>query len=85
MAILESPAVGPALANALITTAAFCALRAAFILLFMAPAAAKLTWDGYRRMRRDRDSAVLLGERAPIPYAVEDQLALSTAGASRSA
>ena len=63
---------------ALATTALFCALRAAFLLLFRVPAKATRTYDGYRRMCEARNSAVLMTERAPMPYTVEDAIAFST-------
>ena len=56
-----------------------CMLRAAFVLIFRVPARATLAYDGYRRMCEARNSAVLLAERAPMPFTVEDAIAFSTA------
>ena len=63
----------------LVVAAAICMMRAAFVLIFRVPAKATLTYDGYRRMCEARNSAVLLAERPPMPYTVEDAIAYSTA------
>lgn len=57
----------------------YCMLRAAFILIFRVPAKAKLTFDGYRRMCEARNSAVIVHERPPMPFTVQDAIAFSTA------
>jgi hypothetical protein len=64
---------------ALATASLFCTLRAAFLMLFRVPAKATLTYDGYRRMCEARNSAVLVTERPPMPFTVEDSVAFSTA------
>jgi hypothetical protein len=56
-----------------------CLLRAAFILLFRVPAKGTLTYDGYRRMCEARNSAVILHERAPMPFTVQDTIRFTTA------
>lgn len=63
----------------LLVAALACTMRAAFLLIFRVPATAKLTYDGYRRMCEARNSAVLLAERPPMPYTVEDAIAFTTA------
>jgi hypothetical protein len=63
----------------LVVAAVMCTMRAAFVLIFRVPAKATLTYDGYRRMSEARNSAVLLAERPPMPYTVEDGIAFSTA------
>lgn len=40
---------------------------------------ATLTYDGYRRLCAARNAAVLVHERAPMPFTVEDAIAFSTA------
>lgn len=62
----------------LLIAAASCLLRACAILRFRVPAKAKLVHDGYRRARRDRNAAVFLRERAPMPLTVEDVIAFAT-------
>ena len=64
---------------ALATASLCCTLRAAFLLLFKVPTKATVTHDGYRRMCEARNSAVLLAERPPMPFTVEDAIAFSTA------
>lgn len=56
-----------------------CLLRAAFLLLFRVPARARLVYNGYRRMCEARDAAVIVHERPPMPFTVEDVIAFSTA------
>jgi hypothetical protein len=63
----------------LLVAAVICMMRAAFVLVFRVPAKATLTYDGYRRMCEARNSAILVTERAPMPYTVEDAIAFSTA------
>lgn len=63
---------------ALVAAGVCCISRAAFILLFRVPAKARLTYDGYRRMCEARNSAVIVHERPPMPYTVEDAIAFST-------
>ena len=63
----------------LLLAAVICTMRGAFVLLFRVPAKGSLTYDGYRRMCEARDSAVLLAERPPMPYTVDDAIAFSTA------
>ena len=60
-----------------------CMLRAAFILAFRVPARATLTYDGYRRMCEARNAAVIVHERARVPFTVEDALLFWTADGQR--
>jgi hypothetical protein len=62
----------------LLVAAIICMMRAAFVLVFRVPARATLTYDGYRRMCEARNSAVIVTERPPMPYTVEDSIAFST-------
>ena len=64
---------------ALAAAGVVCMIRAAFILIFRVPAKAVLTYDGYRRMNRERNAAIFLRERAPMPYTVQDAIAFETA------
>lgn len=60
-----------------------CLLRAAFILCFRVPAKATLTYDGYRRMCEARNSAVIVHERARVPFTIEDAILFWTAEGQR--
>lgn len=62
----------------LLAAAFITMLRAVFILIFKVPAKATMTYDGYRRMCEARNSAVILHERPPMPFTVEDAITFST-------
>ena len=67
-----------ALGAALGAASVICLLRALFILRYRTPARATLTWDGYGRMMRERNTAIFMRERAPKPLTVEDAIAFTT-------
>ncbi|PAX06371.1 hypothetical protein [Sphingomonas lenta] len=54
-------------------------MRAAWIALFYSPVRARYVGNGYREARRVRDAAVFLGERAPMPLTVEDEVVFAGA------
>ena len=62
----------------LLLISAACILRACMILIFRVPAKADLVHDGYDRARRERNAAVFIHERAPMPHTVEDTVAFTT-------
>jgi hypothetical protein len=55
-----------------------CILRGIWIAAFYKPVRAKLISDGYRDARRERNEAIFLGERAPLPFTVEDEIIFIT-------
>ena len=55
-----------------------CVLRAIWIAALYKPTKAKLLADGYRDARRDRNAAIFLGERAPMPFTVDDEIVFVT-------
>ena len=52
--------------------AGFCLYRAARALLFLQPARATLTYNGYRQARRQANGAFIRDNPAPMPAFVDD-------------
>ena len=69
MAWLDLTAVGAAL---------LCFLWAGALLLRRVPVRGQLLFDGYRAFMRERDAAIILSERAPVPLTMVDRIGFTT-------
>ena len=64
--------------KAVIGAALLCFGWAGVLLLRRVPVRGELLFDGYRAFMRERDSAIILSERAPVPFTMVDRIGFTT-------